>query len=315
MLIRGEDSALDLPSTLTEEEKWHYDLFGYLVLRQVVSPAEVEQMLEIANRWFAHPEAVPEPVNVTQDEYSGVLNNVQYGDRLFERLSLNEKALRIVMGLMWNRPRLFNCALVLQKQRPIREGEKERLHRDTSGFDFPDGFYNPHNDYQAGNGQIYSNYVNTAITLVDVPKDNGFMCIPGTHKSQIKLPTTLDIDNALAPAITFELKAGDCLIFSSRLMHGAKFWKVDYPRRVVFNRYQFSFYFNENYNLPIEAHRHCISDDQYALESVQRSEKGFAKRILERMEGERHYANAGRKMVFRSARLFCGPKRRTESGC
>ena len=284
MLIRGEDSAIDLPSTLTEEEKWHYDLFGYLVLRQVVSPAEVEQMLEIANGWFAHPEVVPEPVNVTQDEYSGVLNNVQYGDRIFERLSLNEKALRIVMGLMWNRPRLFNCALVLQKQRPIREGEKERLHRDTSGFDFPDGFHNPHNDYQAGNVQMYCNYVNTAITLVDVPQDNGFICIPGTHKSQIKIPTTLDIDNELAPAITFELKAGDCLIFSSRLMHGAKFWKEDYPRRVVFNRYQFSFYFNENYNLPIETHQHCISDDQYELESVQRSEKEFAKRILKKLD-------------------------------
>ena len=113
MLIRGEDSAVDLPSTLTEKEKWHYDLFGYLVLRQVVSPAEVEKMLEVAGGWFADPEAAPEPVNVTQGEYSGVLNNVQYGDRIFERLSLNEKVMRIVMGLMWNRPRLFNCALVL----------------------------------------------------------------------------------------------------------------------------------------------------------------------------------------------------------
>ena len=284
MLIRGEDSAINLPSTLTEEEKWHYDLFGYLVLRQVVSPIEVERMLETANRWFTDPDAAPEPVNVTQDEYSGVLNNVQYGDQIFERLSLNEKVMRVVMGLMWNRPRLFNCALVLQKQRPISEGEKERLHRDTSGFEFPDGFHNPHNDYQAGNGQIYSNFVNTAITLVDVPTDNGFMCIPGTHKSRIKFPTTLDIDNEWAPAITFELKAGDCLIFSPRLMHGAKFWKIDYPRRVVFNRYQFSFYFNENYNLPIEAHRHCISDDEYELESIQRNEKGFAKRILKKLE-------------------------------
>ena len=284
MLIRGEDSAINLLSTLTEEEKWHYDLFGYLVLRQVVSPAEVERMLEVANGWFADPEAAPEPVNVTQDEYSGVLGNIQYGDRIFERLSLNEEVLRVVMGLMWNRPRLFNCALVLQKQRPIPEDEKERLHRDTSGFEFPDGFRNPHNDYQAGNGQIYSNYVNTAITLVDVPKDNGFMCIPGTHKSRITFPTTLDIDNGLAPAITFELKAGDCLVFSPRLMHGTKFWKVNYPRRVVFNRYQFSFYFNENYNLPIEGYRHCISEDEYELESIQRNEKGFAKRILKKLE-------------------------------
>ena len=230
------------------------------------------------------PETAPRPVNVVQNEYSGVLNNVQYGDRIFERLSLNEKVMRVVMGLMWNRPRLFNCALVLQKQRRIAEGEKERLHRDTSGFEFPDGFHNPHNDYQVGNGQIYSNYVNTAITLVDVPEDNGFMCIPGTHKSRIKLPTTLDIDNEWAPAITFELKAGDCLVFSPRLMHGTKFWKVDDPRRVVFNRYQFSFYFNENYNLPIEAHRDRISADQYELESIQRSEKGFAKRILTKLE-------------------------------
>ena len=284
MLIRGEDSAINLPSTLTEEEKWHYDLFGYLVLRQVVSPAEVERMLAVANGWFADPEAAPEPVNVTQDEYSGVLGNIQYGDQIFERLSLNEKVLRVVMGLMWNRPRLFNCALVLQKQHPISEDEKERLHRDTSGFEFPDGFHNPHNDYQAGDGQIYSNFVNTAITLVDVPEDNGFMCIPGTHKSRIKFPTTLGIDNELAPAITFALKVGDCLVFSPRLMHGTKFWKVDYPRRVVFSRYQFSFYFNENYSLPMEAHRQCISADQYELESVQRSEKEFAKRILKKLE-------------------------------
>ena len=284
MLIRGEDSAINLPSTLTEEEKWHYDLFGYLLLRQVVSPTEVERMLEVANSWFADSKNAPEPVNVTQDEYSGVLNNIQYGDRIFERLSLNEKVLRVVMGLMWNRPRLFNGALVMQKQRPISGDEKERFHRDTSGFEFPDGFHNPHNDYQAGNGQIYSNFVNTAITLVDVPEDNGFMCIPGTHKSRIEFPTTVGIDNEWAPAITFELKAGDCLIFSPRLMHGTKFWKVDYPRRVVFNRYQFSFYFNENYNLPIEAHRHRISEDQYELESIQRSEKVFTKRILKKLE-------------------------------
>lgn len=284
MLIRGEDSAINLPSTLTEAEKWHYDLFGYLVLRQVVSPAEVNQMLEIANRWFACAEAAPEPVNVTQDEYSGVLNNIQYGDRIFERLSLNEEILRVVMGLMWNRPRLFNCALVQQKKNPTQVGEKEKLHRDTSGFEFPDGFRNPHNDYQAGNGQIYSNYVNTSVTLVDVPEGNAFTCIPGTHKSQIEFPQTLEIDNEWAPAITFALKAGDCLVFSPRLMHGARFWKQDYPRMVVFNRYQFSFYFNENYNLPLEAHRHCISDDEYELESIQRSEKGFAKRILEKLE-------------------------------
>ncbi|HIA65652.1 TPA: hypothetical protein EYN98_06220 [Candidatus Poribacteria bacterium] len=139
-------------------------------------------------------------------------------------------------------------------------------------------------DFATGNGQIYSNYVNTAITLVDVPKDNGFTCIPGTHKSQIDFPDTIGIDNEWAPAETFELTAGDCLVFSSRLMHGARFWKMGYPRMVIFNRYQFSFYFNENYNLPIEKYKHLISADQYELESVQRGEKAFAKHILKKLD-------------------------------
>ena len=284
MLIRGGDSAINLPSTLTEEEKWYFDLHGYLILRQVITPDEVLQMLKIANNWLEHPDQAPESIKVMVEEYRGVINPLPYGHRIFERTSLNQKALRIVMGLMWNRPRLFNCALVQQKRKPIPKGEEEKLHRDTSGFDFPDGFRNPHNDYQAGNGQIYSNYVNTAITLVDVPKDNGFTCIPGTHKSQIDFPDTIGIDNEWAPAETFELTAGDCLVFSSRLMHGARFWKMGYPRMVIFNRYQFSFYFNENYNLPIEKYKHLISADQYELESVQRGEKVFAKHILKKLD-------------------------------
>ena len=285
MLIRGDDSAINLPSTLTEEEKWYFDLHGYLILRQVITPDEVLQMLSLGFNWLEHPAQAAPPLRVTVKEYGGVINPLPYGDRIFERTSLNEKVLRVVMGLMWNRPRLFNCALVQEKKDPSLVGKKKKLHRDTSGFDFPDGFRNPHNDYQAGNGQIYSNFVNSAITLVDVPKENGFTCIPGTHKSEISFPADLDIDShPWAPTETFELQAGDCLIFSPRLMHGTEFWKMDYDRMVIFNRYQFSFYFNENYSLPIKDHANRISADQFELESIQRGEKEFARCILDKMK-------------------------------
>ena len=255
-----------------------------MILRQVITADEINQMLRLGSHWLEQPDQAPPPLRVTVKEYGGVINPLPYGDRIFERTSLNEKVLRVVMGLMWNRPRLFNCALVQQKKEPISAGEKEKLHRDTSGFDFPDGFRNPHNDYQAGNGQIYSNYINTAITLVDVPKENGFTCIPGTHKSEINFPDSLDIDNLWAPAETFELQAGDCLIFSPRLMHGARYWKMAYPRMVIFNRYQFSFYFNENYSLPLKDHVDRISADQFELESIQRGKKEFARRILDKIK-------------------------------
>ena len=51
MLIRGEDSARNLSSTLTEEEKWYFDLHGYLILRQVITPDEVLQMLKLGFNW------------------------------------------------------------------------------------------------------------------------------------------------------------------------------------------------------------------------------------------------------------------------
>ena len=49
MLIRGGDSVIDLPSILTEEEKWYFDLQGYLILRQVITADEINQMLRLGS--------------------------------------------------------------------------------------------------------------------------------------------------------------------------------------------------------------------------------------------------------------------------
>ena len=38
---------------LTEEEKWRFDLHGYLVLKQAVSPADVERMIARSDEWHA----------------------------------------------------------------------------------------------------------------------------------------------------------------------------------------------------------------------------------------------------------------------
>ena len=93
MLIRGEDSAIELP--------FYANGGGEMALRSC-------SVIWCFGRWYRRQKwrrclrlqtaglrilkIAPEPVNVTEDEYSGVLNNVQYGDRIFERLSLNEKA-------------------------------------------------------------------------------------------------------------------------------------------------------------------------------------------------------------------------------
>lgn len=280
-------SGINIESTLTEEEKWYFDLQGYLVLRQVVPADKVQALRKIINQWFAmKAEDIPKPVNVHKRDYTSHIGNPQYGHVLFQELAQNEKIMRVVMGLMWNRPRLFVSAVHHQLKRNATEQDKKLFHKDHSGFEFPPGFRNPHNDYQAGRGKIYCNFINASTALSDVPPGMGFSCVPGSHKSEIKCPSTISIDNEYAPAVTFEMKAGDCIIFSPNLIHDSRWWQADHARIAVINRYQFSMYFNENPRggYPLDDYKDKISADQYELESMGREEKAVVKRILQKLE-------------------------------
>lgn len=39
-------------SALTEEEKWYFDLHGFLVLKSVITPEKLKQMLDIIHNWL-----------------------------------------------------------------------------------------------------------------------------------------------------------------------------------------------------------------------------------------------------------------------
>jgi hypothetical protein len=50
-------------STLTEEEKWYFDLHGFLVLRNVIPKDEIEEMLKVFQQWLTIDEAdIPPPL-------------------------------------------------------------------------------------------------------------------------------------------------------------------------------------------------------------------------------------------------------------
>ena len=42
---------------MTEEEKWHFDLFGYIVLKEAIPTKDVQRMVELANQWQALPDS------------------------------------------------------------------------------------------------------------------------------------------------------------------------------------------------------------------------------------------------------------------
>ncbi len=101
----------------------------------------------------------------------------------------------------------------------------------------------PSRNYTFQNGRSYAlggPSVAVAWQLRDVTEDDGgFACVPGSHKSQYRIPQgvwTCDEDMGLvAHPLT---KAGDVIFFmDGPQAHGALAWKNEIPRRVILTRY------------------------------------------------------------------------------
>ena len=97
-------------STLTEDEKWYFDLHSFLVLKDVITSQNLKQMLNIIQNWLEMKESeLPPPVTKGRQEPCKThINNIQYGDRIFQDLAMDPQILRVVAGLTMNSPRLFH---------------------------------------------------------------------------------------------------------------------------------------------------------------------------------------------------------------
>jgi hypothetical protein len=267
-------------SLLSDEEKWFFDNFGYLVLKQAVPPNDATELLVELDGWLSSTDEPPTPLKRGRQDGSTRRENVvspHYGSAAYQRLNLNAEILRVVSGMMMGCPRLMHTVATKMWRSPADE-PPPGFHRDTDGFVFPLGFRNPHNDFQASGGELYASHVATWVALVDVPEGTGFSLVPGSHKSSFEAPELPAVHNPPV-SITVPLSAGDVIVFSTNLLYGSTFthmhhgippaptvrlnlywrfcmcillflrhaaskWTVDeYPRANVFQRFQLSAYF------------------------------------------------------------------------
>ena len=263
---------------LTDEEKWFFDLHGYLVLKQAVPREDVKRMVELCDTWHALEDSeLPPPLKSYQDVNTKPttprsINNVPYADEVFQRLVLNREIMRVVLALTGNSPQLLSVALV----RNTKKSDDIQFHGGFSG-----GLRNPANDYQAANGEVFANFLNAGVSLVDVPTGAGFVCIPGSHKSNFSKPDHVNIYDGPPTVANVNVKAGDVVLFTEALCHGARRWTLDEPRRSVFVRYSTSYAsWSPGYG-PIEEHRDKLPDDIYELLQIASFQN--RKRVVDRL--------------------------------
>lgn len=225
---------------MNEEERYLFDLNGYLVVEDVLNSEEIDSLNEAIDSY---------PEGAVQKESPGKESDALKGKTVRE--DLDEM-------LMWPKPwcQPFRDLIEHPKVVPYLTellGEKylldhlygimmsagaEGLHLHGGGSEMSDlavtqFFYRYHQ------GTMRNGLTVATFMLADEgPGDGGFMCVPGSHKSNFPMPekmATLDRDLGITKEVTG--KAGSVILFTESLAHGTLPWQGTHQRRAVLYKY------------------------------------------------------------------------------
>ena len=205
---------------MTDEEKFTFDLEGYLVVRNVLTADEVAEMNEIAGRVF--PPKAGDEKNRRQSRVT------LWGDP-FKKLIDHPTTLPYLTELICPKVRLDHDYCIFMTEGASRGG----LH---GGPDVVGDHWYKYRDGIMRNGLTVLTFF-----LADAAEgDGGFACIPGSHKSNFLscIPKDVRIFERAAhyvrqPAV----EAGDALIFTEALVHGTMPWRAKHERRALLYKY------------------------------------------------------------------------------
>ncbi|MDJ0844213.1 phytanoyl-CoA dioxygenase family protein [Crocosphaera sp.] len=194
---------------MTTEEMYEFDLNGYIVYRNVLSPEEIDKINTI----------------IDSAEAGGKRKfSFFHLDPYFLDLMAHPQTLAVLKVMLgdWLR---FDHAFGMEMSNTSRIPED--LHAGPLQEQL--AFF-----YQWSQNQMRNGLVKVIYALNDVnPGDGGFICVPGSHKANVKYMPKPDFPLVVNPT----LKAGDMLIFTEALVHGSKPWKAEQRRRVLIYSY------------------------------------------------------------------------------
>ena len=203
---------------MTDEEKFRFDLTGFLVRPAILTRDEVDAIVEQIDRIHHNPESLPsEHRAVPGGPASVLIDHPQVIDVLHE--------------IIGPEIRLENCFSVWRKKGQEHGG----LHGGGPGQ------ADPIFGYRVKNGRIHAGMVRVVFELTDVTKDDGAThFIIGSHKSNFPMhPEHMSLEEGKrSPFLTtYECPAGSAIFFTENLCHAGPVWQRDTPRVAVLNAY------------------------------------------------------------------------------
>lgn len=208
---------------MTDEEKYLFDLQGYLTVPKALTKTQLKAL----NRIFDEQVEEHCTAKTQTHRFTGLLD---WG-KPYRNLIDNAKILPYLQDIVGPKPRVDHLYgdVIRKGLSPIGA----HLHGGASPFD-------PSMYYRFQDGRMYNGLIVVAYNLRDVgPEDGGFACVPGTHKSNYPFPESWkDMSKKIHPSIRRVYgPAGTAIIFTEALTHGPLPWTADHERRTLFYKY------------------------------------------------------------------------------
>lgn len=206
---------------LTDEQKFLFDLEGYVVLPGVLSPAECDALNELADEvWPRQP----------GDAAFRRTESVSLWGKPFLDLMDHPQVLPVLVELIGSRLRIDHdyCIFMANGAGAMEiHGGPRRIETDHW--------------YYYSDGIMRNGLTVATFALSDCREgDGGFVCVPGSHKTNFMqhLPEPVRTHRELPHYVRNPPMArGDVLIFTEALMHGTRPWQGESERRALLYKY------------------------------------------------------------------------------
>ena len=201
---------------LTAQQRYFFDVNGYLVLDGVLPRHDVEHLDAMVEAQRLMPAGPGIDSQRFGDEFLR-------WDPLFRTLLDHPAVLPILRELLGDHLRLDHAYGI-------------RMSPGTSGLGLHGGGtpFDPSQYYLHRGGRMYNGLTTVTWTLVDsAPGQGGFGCIPGSHKADEHVPPEIPAEWVRE----VPLAAGSVLVFTEALTHCTIPWTAPYERRAVLFKY------------------------------------------------------------------------------
>lgn len=231
----------------TDEERYRFDLQGFLVRRGALGLAEVAELNDAVHQLGP---LVPNSADIMSQRFSNHLGR----HPAFVRLLDHPAVIDLVAELCGRSARLDHAYGIVM--------DPGNVGLDLHGGGVP---WDPAQYYAVDRYGMHTGLVAVQWAISTArPGDGGFACIPGSHKANYVPPRGIGLTDPMV--VEVPLAAGDVVIFTEALTHGTLPWRGTNQRRTLLYKYSpGSSSWSDNHDVPAGLDLGALTERQRRL--------------------------------------------------